>query len=102
MSSSIPREARFSRTFSAWLSVCFQLRAAAAACEGPDGKQRHQRRLLFRKQHLENPKEQFGGRRSLGKQVEPVGEAPVALFERDVRHGRELRGVQGAALHREL
>src|ERR1035437_757837 len=70
--------------------------------EGPDGKQCHQGRLLLREQHLENPEEQFGGRGSLGKQVDPFGEALVALLERDVRHGRELRGVQGAALHREL
>ena len=66
---------------------CFQIAGGGGGREGPDGQQCHQARLLLREQQLENAEEQVGGRRALGKQVEPVGEALVALLERDVRHG---------------
>ncbi len=65
-------------------------------CKWPYGKQGHQGRLLLREEHLEDPEQQFRGRSALGKQVQPVGEALVALPEGDVGHGRHaLRNHTG-------
>ena len=56
--------------------------------EGLDGKQRHQGRFVLGKQHLKNAEEQFGRRRALRKQVEPVGKRLVALLQIHMGHRR--------------
>ena len=55
-----------------------------------DGKQRDQGRLIAGEENLQYPEEKLGGRRALGKKVEPVGERLVAIPEGHVGHGRPL------------
>lgn len=57
-----------------------------AHIERLDGEKSDQGCFVFGEEHLKDLEEEFGRRRALGKEVEPVGELLVAIFEGGVGH----------------